>query len=180
MSQRLLSLGQIGGNVRGILITGGTNATPIVATIGAGHGLKNGDRITIKGVTGLTAMNGDWTIASAAATTVTLEGSAGNGAFGGTAVVAVLCDKTPFLDDHSVIARVNAHGTGVTVAPILTVAINSSSDNTTFASAVQGPTGIPAITAAGYGVSVEVKLDKYMEAIGSAFTSGLATVQLAA
>jgi hypothetical protein len=180
MSQKLQSLGQIGGNVRGILITGGTNATPIVATVGAGHGLKNGDRITIKGVTGLTAMNGDWTLTSVGATTATLEGSAGNGVFGGTAVVAVLCDKTPFMAAHSVNGRVNAHGTGVTVAPILTVAINSSGDNVTFATAVQGPTGIPAITAAGYGVTVEVKLDRYMEAIGSGFTSGLATVQLAA
>ena len=64
------------------------------------------------------------------------------------------------------------------MAPILTVAVNSSDDNVTFATAVLGPTGIPAITAAGYGVCVEVGLKKYMEAIGSGFTSGLATVQL--
>lgn len=176
---QMRSLGQIGGNVRGILISGGTNATPIVATVGAGHGLKNGDQIAITGVTGLTAMNKEnWTLSAVGATTATLDGSVGNGAFGGTAVVAVLCDRTPFLRRYSVVARVNAHGTGVTVAPILTVAINSSDDNVTFATAVLGPTGIPAITAAGYGVCVEVSLKKFMESIGSAFTSGLATVQL--
>jgi len=175
---QMRSLGQIGGNVRGIVATGGTNATPIVVTLTAGHGLKNGDRITITGVTGLTSMNGDWTVAAAAATTVTLEGSAGNGAFAGTPVIAVLCDRTPFMARYSAVARVNTHGTGVTVAPIITLAINSSDDNTTFATAVLGPTGIPAITAAGYGVCVEVSLKKYMEAIGSAFTSGLVTVQL--
>jgi len=175
---QMRSLGQIGGNVRGIVATGGTNATPIVATLTAGHGLKNGDRITITGVTGLTAMNGDWTVAAAAATTIALEGSVGNGTFGGTPVIAVLCDRTPFMPRYSAVARVNAHGTGVTVAPILTVAVNSSDDNVTFATAVLGPTGIPAITAAGYGVCVEIGLKKYMEAIGSGFTSGLATVQL--
>ena len=87
MMQR--SLGQIGAAVRGIVATGGTNAAPIVATLTAGHGLKNGDRITITGVTGLTAMNGDWTVAAAAATTIALEGSVGNGTFGGTPVIAV-------------------------------------------------------------------------------------------
>jgi hypothetical protein len=180
MSLKIQSLGSIGGNVRGIVATGGTNATPIVVTLTAGHGLKNGDRIAITGVTGLTGMNGEWTVSAAAATRVTLDGSAGNGVFGGTPVISVLCDKTPFLPRHSAVARINSSGTGVTVAPIVTVAINSSADNVTFATAVEGPTGVPAITATGYGVMVEVSLKKYMEAIGSAWTSGTVTAQLLA
>ena len=62
MSLKLRSLGTMSSAARGILITGGTNATPIVATVTAGHRLKDGDRIAIAGVTTLTAMNGDWTM----------------------------------------------------------------------------------------------------------------------
>jgi hypothetical protein len=68
MSLKLRSLGLMGSAARGILITGGTNATPIVATITAGHRLKDGDRIAIAGVTTLTAMNGDFSVDTVAAT----------------------------------------------------------------------------------------------------------------
>jgi len=110
MSLEFKSLGVMSTAARGLLITGGTNATPIVATITAGHRLKNGDRIAITGVTGLTAMNGTWTVSAVAATTVTLEGSVGNGTFGGTAVVAAVCDRSPFLPGHSAVAMANDIG----------------------------------------------------------------------
>jgi hypothetical protein len=59
---KLNSLGTVSSAARGILITGGTNATPIVATLTAGHRQHNGDRIAIQGVTTLTAMNGEFTL----------------------------------------------------------------------------------------------------------------------
>jgi hypothetical protein len=76
MSIKQRSLGTMSSAARGILITGGTNATPIVATITAGHRLKNGDRIAIAGVTTLTTMNGEFSVDTVAATTLNLTGSA--------------------------------------------------------------------------------------------------------
>jgi hypothetical protein len=70
------------------LITGATNAAPIVLTI-ASHGYVTGDQVLVAGVLGNTAANGDWTITVLTANTFSLNGSIGNGAYtsGGTAVV---------------------------------------------------------------------------------------------
>lgn len=67
-------------------ITNATNATPIVVTTGGNHHLYNNQQINISGVTGNTAANGDWTITWLTATTFSLNGSVGNGAYvaGGT------------------------------------------------------------------------------------------------
>jgi hypothetical protein len=71
-------------------ITDATNATPIVIT-SAAHGLLNGDMVTISGVGGNTAANGDFYVSNKAANTFELEtlpnvDVAGNGAYtsGGT------------------------------------------------------------------------------------------------
>jgi len=186
MSLKLRSLGTMSSAASGILITGGTNATPIVATVTAGHRLKDGDRIAIAGVTTLTAMNGDWTVKSVAATTATLDGSAGNGAFGGTAVVAVLCDQTPFLPRHSAIAGLNQPSGAVFVGTVVFEVAdsvdatqfyytNSSGVATAgFASALKsGEIALPAATA-GQIIEVEVDLARYMTVRASAYTSGVA------
>lgn len=67
-------------------VTNATNATPIVITTGGNHHLHNGQQINISGVTGNTAANGNWTITFLTATTFSLNGSVGNGAYaaGGT------------------------------------------------------------------------------------------------
>lgn len=193
MSMKMRSLGTMSSAARGILITGGTNATPIVATITAGHRLKNGDRIGIVGVTTLTAMNGDWSVSSVAATTGNLDGSAGNGAFGGTAVVAVLCDQTPFLPRHSSVALLSQPSGAVFVGTVVFEgADNRKSDNTTFqydssgvatdgfkSALKSGEIAIPAATA-GQIIAVEVDLCRYMTARCSAYTSGVAQGQLLA
>lgn len=186
MSLKLRSLGTMSSAARGILITGGTDATPIVATVTAGHRLKNGDRIGIAGVTTLTSMNGDWTVAAVAATTAELVGSDGNGAFGGTAVVAVLCDQTPFLPRHSAIATLNQPSGAVFVGTVVFEKAdsvdatqfyytNSSGVATAgFASALKsGEIAIPAATA-GQIIEVEVDLARYMTVRCSAYTSGVA------
>ena len=67
---------------QGAAITGATNATPIVIT-SAGHNLNTGTRVTISGVTGNTAANGDWGVTVLDANTFSLNFSAGNGAYAG-------------------------------------------------------------------------------------------------
>jgi hypothetical protein len=62
------------------VITGATNASPIVITCN-GHNLQNGNLVEITGVGGNTAANGIWTVASATTNTFALSGSTGNGAF---------------------------------------------------------------------------------------------------
>jgi hypothetical protein len=186
MSIKQRSLGTCSSAARGILITGGTNATPIVATVTAGHRLKNGDRIAIAGVTTLTAMNGDWSVEAVAATTATLTGSAGNGAFGGTAVVAVLCDQTPFLARHSATAMINQPSGAVFVGTLVFEKAdsvdatqfyytNSSGVATAgFKDALKsGEIAIPAATA-GQAMALEVELGRYMTMRASAYTSGVA------
>ncbi len=186
MSLKTHALGTCSSAARGILITGGTNATPIVATVTAGHRLKNGERIAIQGVTTLTAMNGDWSVSAVAATTASLDGSAGNGAFGGTAVVAALCDRTPFLQKHSAMAVIN-QPSGAVFVGTLVFAQADSIDGTQFLytnssgvatagfkdSLLSGEIAIPAATA-GQVMNLEVSLGRYMTMRCSAYTSGVA------
>lgn len=192
MAIKVRSLGSVASAARGILITSGTNATPIVATVTAGHRLKNGARIAIAGVTGLTSMNGEWELSSVGATAATLIGSAGNGTFGGTAVVAALCDRSPFLPRHSALVMIhNTPGAAVFVGTIVLEGADkvdatqfyydaSGVATAGFASALQsGEIAIPAATA-GIGLSLEVSLKRYMTARASAYTSGGANIQIAA
>lgn len=186
MSLKQISLGTCSSAARGILITGGTNATPIVATITAGHRLKNGARIGIAGVTTLTAMNGDWSVSAVGATAATLDGSAGNGAYAGTAVVAALCDKSPHLPRHSAIAMINQPSGAVFVGTLVLEGADSA-DATQFyytnssgvATAgftdalMSGEIAIPAATA-GQSMALEVSLRRYMTMRCSAYTSGVA------
>jgi len=67
-------------------VTDATNATPIVVTTSAAHGIKQGDMVTISGVGGNTAANGDFMASAVNATTITLQDLAhsdttGNGAY---------------------------------------------------------------------------------------------------
>ncbi|MBM3994532.1 MAG: hypothetical protein FJ303_10335, partial [Planctomycetes bacterium] len=71
-------------------VTAASNAAPIVVTSN-GHGLVNGQKVSITGVLGNTAANNTvgnptWTVAGASANTFQLVGSTGNGAYtsGGT------------------------------------------------------------------------------------------------
>jgi len=71
-------------------ITGATNATPIVITTSTPHGAIGVHfPVTIAGVLGNTAANGDWLGVSLTSTTFQLRKSVGNGAYtsGGTATV---------------------------------------------------------------------------------------------
>jgi hypothetical protein len=197
------SLGSAASAVAGLLITNGTNATPIVATVTAGHGLKNGDRIAISGVTGLTSMNGIWTVGSVGATSATLIGSAGNGAFGGTAVVGRVFDTSPFMQGTTAVLMLTS------AAFVGTFKISAYANYTDFANADNetGGAAIPVKDFAGGGanawthaagstsapasstlvatvalpvISTEVQLSYIMVAEASAYTSGNLHVRLLA
>ena len=86
------SLGQNGTWTSGrrgasLSVTSSTNATPIVVTLGSGHGLVNGDTISLYGHSTNTNANGIWEIANVTGTTLELVGSTGNAAGTGGTIV---------------------------------------------------------------------------------------------
>ena len=64
-----------------LAVAGATNASPIVITTTAPHGLASGEQVTISLVQGNTAANGTFTITVTGPSTFTLDGSTGNGAW---------------------------------------------------------------------------------------------------
>lgn len=108
-----LNMGVASTAVQLLNITGATNATPIVVTLPSGHGLKNGDRIAVAGITGNTGANGEWALGAVGATTATLLGSVGNGTYGGTPRVGILCDATPFMQRHNALLKLGGNFAGV-------------------------------------------------------------------
>ena len=68
-------------------ITDCTNASPIVVTTSASHGVANGEWVVIEDVTGNTACNTFAEAASVTATTMALVGTTGNGAYGANGIL---------------------------------------------------------------------------------------------
>jgi hypothetical protein len=65
----------------GVAVTAATNASPIVITTAEDHPYQTGASLTIYGITGNTAANGTFTVTRLSATTFSLNGSTGNGAY---------------------------------------------------------------------------------------------------
>ena len=192
MSVKTTSAGSAGSAVALILISAATNATPIVLTLAAGHGLKNNDRLAVSGITGNTNANGEFTLGSVTATTATLLASTGNGTYGGTPRAAVIFDTTPMMRNHAGSMWV----AGNAVATLDVEAYESYADfaagqnNAGAIAPVLSPSGItnsagsvstPAKTTIGLvatnaGFGFEVKLPRYMRAVLTAWTSGTAAV----
>lgn len=186
MSIKQRSLGTCSSAARGILITAGAAATPWIATVTAGHRLKNGDRIGITGITTQVGSNGDWSVSAVGATAATMDGSSASGAYAGTSIVAVLCDQTPFLPRHSAIAMINQPSGAVFVGTLVfesadgrtdaqfSYTNSSGVDTAGFQSALKsGEIAIPAATA-GQVMALELCLARYMTMRCSAYTSGVA------
>lgn len=190
MSLKALSLGLAADAAACLTITGSTNATPIVITLGDGHGLADGSRIAVAGITGNTGANGEWTLKFTGENTAQLVGSVGNGVHGGTPRVAVICDTTPFGKGHSAVlslpgnlvgtvaveaydsyadfaAGTNGGGTAVAPAPSPSDVTNTAGNASTTPASSSF-----AMTAADAGRDVEVRLARYMRAVVSAYTSG--------
>ena len=70
-------------------VTDASNASPIVVTTTAAHGLQTGDSVVIAGVLTNTNANGTHVVTYASATTFSLDGTTGNGAYGGGGTAAV-------------------------------------------------------------------------------------------
>jgi hypothetical protein len=64
-----------------IPVTGASNASPIAISTAQPNGLLTGMQVSVSGVLGNSAANGTFTITVSGATTFTLDGSAGNGAW---------------------------------------------------------------------------------------------------
>lgn len=202
MALKAKSLGSAGSAVDMLLITGGTNATPIVATFAANSGLKTGDRVAIAGITGLTAMNGEWELEAVTATTFKLLGSVGNGTYGGTPRCALVLTQTPLMRGHSAVLQVAGNLVGtITLTAFESLSEFTANDNSLLgavsaplvSSSVQGVTNVNAtsassstkatsalvIAATNAGAEYEVRLPRYLHATVSAYTSGtgILTVQ---
>ena len=80
-----------------LTVNAASNATPIVMGFTTNHGLQDGDRLYVASVGGNTAANNtgsnpSWVVTRVSASTLSLDGSAGNGAYtsGGTATPALI------------------------------------------------------------------------------------------
>lgn len=193
MTIKTTSLGRAAAAAALLTISAATNATPIVITLNANHGLKDTDRLAIAGVTGLTAMNGEFSLKFTGQNTAQLLGSSGNGAFGGTPRVAVINDMTPNMAKHS-----NALNIGGTLVGTLDIeaydiyadfAAGTNASGTATAPALSGSVGTntagsgaaPAKTTIvnpDAGMVFEVKMPRYLRAVITAFTSGSANVDV--
>jgi len=201
MALKSRSLGSAGSAVQLVAISGATNATPIVITVGANSRLRTGDRIAIAGITGNTGANGIWTVEAVTATTYKLLGSVGNGSYGGTPRCGIVFDSTPAHEGHSAMLHLGGNG----VATLLLEAFGSyeefaagnnvllgrvdpplSNEGTalvtnTLATPASGSTissSAVAIAAAQEGISFEIKLPRILRTSLSAWTSGSVFAQV--
>lgn len=202
MSLKAKSLGSAGSAVQMLLISGATNATPIVITVAANSGLKTGDRLAIAGITGNTGANGVWTVEAVTATTFKLLGSVGNGTYGGSPRCAQVFDQTPTMKGHPAVLQIggNLAGTltltsfasfdefvnnnnslgGFVPAPIKSAAVQGvTNTNATSASTSTKATSALVLAATNAGSEYEIDLPYILHAEVTAYTSGtgIATVQ---
>lgn len=203
MSIRSVSAGSAGSAVGLHLISGATNATPIVITVAANSGLKTGDRVAISGITGNTNANGEWSLVAVTATTFQLQGSTGNGTYGGTPRMALVFDRTPLMKDHAGLLTMggNAVATllmeafqsydefaagnnallGAVAAPVDTSAYSFiTNTNATSASSATIASSSVVMAATAEGVSLPLRLPRYLRLSLSAWTSGTFLGQISA
>ena len=189
------SLGVATSAARGIVLSSATNATPIVATLAALHGIpslaqnrRNSlRRFGIFGCTGGTAINGMWSLVSTGTNTFSLQGSVGNGAVTVTnSVVAALMDDTPFMKGHAAVAM--ATNVADQVAADLTFAVMGNKSDATDAEILASDStalatyfedcandvawSVPGATNDGLTEFRNIDLRKWMYLNVSAFTAG--------
>jgi hypothetical protein len=190
MALKNTSLGTSANTTQAINITTSTNATPIVVTFTAGHGLVDGKRIAIAGVTGNTAANGEWSLQFTAANTARLLGSVGNGTHGGTVRVAIINDATPFMANHSAVLALTGNHVGVvdieaydsyadfavstganTSGSVAPIALGAGVTNS--AGSASTPAKSTITTAAtNPSFTTEIRLPRYLRAVPTTATSG--------
>jgi hypothetical protein len=77
------------------LVSGATNATPIVVTTLSSHGLSTGDFVQVKNVTGNLAANGVYSVTVLGTTTFRLNFSSGSGPYTGGGTVTKVYSPNP-------------------------------------------------------------------------------------
>lgn len=192
MALKALALGSAGAAAATLTISGSTNAVPIVVTLGAGHGLKDGDRIAIAGITGNTNANGEWTLRFTGANTAQLLGSVGNGTHGGTPRVGVICDATPFMKTHSAVLTVAgnlvatlaleaydtyadfAAGNNASLTAVAPALTGSGVTNTNGNATTTPASTSIALTAANQTIELEIRMPRILRGVVSSYTSGTA------
>lgn len=108
-------------------VTSASNASPVVITTSAAHGLTTGTRVTIAGVTGSSTANGTFVATVLTTTTFSLDGtSAGGAGTGGTWNTTGL-----YLISHAITAG-NGYEAGTTYTILVSFAISSTSGGSTF------------------------------------------------
>ena len=117
-------------------ITGATNATPIEITV-ANHSFVTGDVVSINSVGGNSAANGVWIITNTGTNTFTLDGSIGNGVYGGGGNVQNINFRSVKLASNTSTKLVSDCNTVWTSANGSTVAANTTSAVKTIPQAVQ-------------------------------------------
>lgn len=78
--EELVLLGALS-NTAALTVTGATNATPVVITTSAAHGLQDGDFVDVHAVLGNVSANGHYRVTVLSTTTFRLNGSKGSGAY---------------------------------------------------------------------------------------------------
>jgi hypothetical protein len=158
-------------------ITSVWNAAPIAIGTSKPHGLANGDRVLISGVSGNTAANGIFTITVPGPAVFTLNGSAGNAAWTGGGTVTADLDATV----QVVVITALATAAGVT-ADVVTPVLNKTGvlplDAATIASLLAqstvDPTQFSALVAAATRVAKAGALFKALAPGSAAFTFAVA------
>jgi len=80
------------------IITGATNASPIVITTATPHRYNTGDAVTVNGVLGNTAANGPWIVTVIDYLNFSLNSSAGNGTYTSGSGSAILTQPDDMVD----------------------------------------------------------------------------------
>lgn len=109
-------------------ILAATNASPIVVTSAAPHGLLTGNVATIKGVLGNAATNGTWTITRIDGTHFSLDGSSGSGVYtgggqidGGDLGQVNQIIQNNCVDDNAIALTVSALALPITISAVVNV-----------------------------------------------------------
>lgn len=129
------------------------SSTLIKITTNGVHGLSNGDKVIIAGVTGTTEANGYWTITSTGSNEFTLDGSVHTNAHTGGGYIydgvsyAVLCSLSPASPGILVVADIKQVSGGAVVDVEQTVKQITSTTETEFMrSEIGSPQAIALLT----------------------------------
>lgn len=168
------------GDVPGIVnlaVSGATNASPIVVTT-ATHGLSTGDYVSITGALGNTNANGTWVCTVLSATTFSLDGSAGNGAYtmGGIVQGGDLGQVDKIIQANAVpdnITNITQSATAFNVAIVATVEVPQA-QVAIYSAAVQSALATYFASLPIGGISGELQ---YNDVIGVLFAAGQSYVR---